>query len=85
MDTPLQHGQDRGALWRFEKDGRHGYLYGMLGYDRYDGRRPLRDGLLRLDAAAVCASHSHELGRSTTTAHALCCRTAPVASKNGDK
>src|SRR5262245_55872876 len=32
--TPVDLGRpgprDRGALWRFERDGRHGYLYGTM-------------------------------------------------------
>ena len=30
MQAALQAARDRGALWRFEKDGRAGYLYGTI-------------------------------------------------------
>lgn len=30
VQEAAQKARDRGALWRFEKDGRHGYLYGTL-------------------------------------------------------
>ena len=30
VEEARKKARDRGALWRFEKDGRHGYLYGTL-------------------------------------------------------
>jgi len=30
LQDAIRRAQDRGALWRFEKDGRHGYLYGTI-------------------------------------------------------
>jgi len=30
LQEAVQKARDRGALWRFERDGRHGYLYGTL-------------------------------------------------------
>ena len=30
VQDALRNARDRGALWRFEKDGRHGYLYGTI-------------------------------------------------------
>jgi len=30
VQEAAKHARDRGALWRFEKDGRHGYLYGSI-------------------------------------------------------
>jgi uncharacterized protein YbaP (TraB family) len=32
--------RDRGALWRFEKDGRHGYLYGTIHIANLDWAMP---------------------------------------------
>jgi uncharacterized protein YbaP (TraB family) len=30
LQDAMQKARDRGALWRFDRDGRHGYLYGSL-------------------------------------------------------
>ena len=30
LQDAVRNARDRGALWRFEKDGRHGYLYGTI-------------------------------------------------------
>src|SRR6266850_3955689 len=30
LQEAVRNARDRGALWRFEKDGRHGYLYGTI-------------------------------------------------------
>src|SRR5262249_11953580 len=30
LQEAVRNARDHGALWRFEKDGRHGYLYGTI-------------------------------------------------------
>ncbi|PYN47448.1 MAG: hypothetical protein DME00_15905 [Candidatus Rokuibacteriota bacterium] len=46
MPTPEQlqeaarNARDRGALWRFERDGRHGYLYGTIHIANLDWAMP---------------------------------------------
>jgi hypothetical protein len=42
LQDALLRARDRGALWRFEKDGRHGYLYGTLHVGKLDWAMPGR-------------------------------------------
>jgi len=40
LQAALRNARDHGALWRFEKDGRHGYLYGTIHIANLDWAMP---------------------------------------------
>ena len=40
LQEAVRTARDRGALWRFEKDGRHGYLYGSIHIANLDWAMP---------------------------------------------
>ena len=40
LQEATRNAQDRGALWRFQKDGRHGYLYGTIHIANLDWAMP---------------------------------------------
>jgi uncharacterized protein len=40
LQAAVQRARDRGALWRFEKDGRYGYLYGTIHIANLDWAMP---------------------------------------------
>jgi uncharacterized protein len=40
LQEAARNAQDRGALWRFAKDGRHGYLYGTIHIANLDWAMP---------------------------------------------
>lgn len=40
LQEAARNAQDRGALWRFTKDGRHGYLYGTIHIANLDWAMP---------------------------------------------
>src|SRR5262245_52524248 len=42
MDDAFRSARDRGALWRFEKDGRPGYLYGTIHVGKFEWAMPGR-------------------------------------------
>jgi uncharacterized protein YbaP (TraB family) len=56
VQAALQAARDRGALWRFEKDGRVGYLYGTIHVGKLDWAMPgprLRRALAASDTLAI--------------------------------
>jgi uncharacterized protein YbaP (TraB family) len=56
MQAALQTARDRGALWRFEKDGRAGYLYGTIHVGKLEWAMPgprLRQALAASDTVAI--------------------------------
>jgi uncharacterized protein YbaP (TraB family) len=56
MQAALQAARDRGALWRFEKDGRAGYLYGTIHVGKLEWAMPgpvLRQALTASDTVAI--------------------------------
>jgi len=40
LQDAIRNARDHGALWRFEKDGRHGYLYGTIHIANLDWAMP---------------------------------------------
>lgn len=42
IEDAMRVARDRGALWRFSKDGRHGYLYGTIHVGKLDWAMPGR-------------------------------------------
>ena len=42
LTQAMRSARDRGALWRFSKDGRHGYLYGTIHVGKADWAMPGR-------------------------------------------
>ena len=59
IQDAMRNARDRGALWRFEKDGRHGYLYGTIHVGKLEWAMPGRlvgQALREVDTIAIEAN-----------------------------
>ena len=63
--------RDRGALWRFEKDGRHGYLYGTIHIANLDWAMPGPTVGRALSEVETVAIEADPAGRLDATLHEL--------------